>query len=152
MIISSDANGNTVRVKDVARVELGGLYYSVTSKVNGRPAVMMMVTQTAGSNATQIVSDIKDVIADQKTMLPPGVEIEYMQDVTEFLYASMDNLIHTLFEAFVLVFVVVYFFLQDFRSTLIPLIAVPVSLVGTFFFLYVFGFSLNLLSPPVSRR
>lgn len=146
MIISSDANGNTVRVKDVARVELGGLFYSVTSKVNGRPAVMMMVTQTAGSNATQIVSDIKDVIADQKTMLPPGVEIEYMQDVTEFLYASMDNLIHTLFEAFVLVFVVVYFFLQDFRSTLIPLIAVPVSLVGTFFFLYVFGFSLNLLT------
>lgn len=146
MIISSDANGNTVRVKDVARVELGGLFYSVTSKVNGRPAVMMMVTQTAGSNATQIVSDIKDVIADQRTMLPPGVEIEYMQDVTEFLYASMDNLIHTLFEAFVLVFVVVYFFLQDFRSTLIPLIAVPVSLVGTFFFLYVFGFSLNLLT------
>ena len=146
MVISSDANGNTIRVKDVARVELGGLYYSVTSKVNGQPAVMMMVTQTAGSNATQIVSDIKKVIEDQKTMLPPGVEIEYMQDVTEFLYASMNDLIHTLFEAFILVFIVVYIFLQDFRSTLIPLIAVPVSLVGTFFFLYVFGFSLNLLT------
>ena len=146
MVISSDANGNTIRVKDVARVELGGLYYSVTSKVNGQPAVMMMVTQTAGSNATQIVSDIKKVIEDQRTMLPPGVEIEYMQDVTEFLYASMNDLIHTLFEAFILVFIVVYIFLQDFRSTLIPLIAVPVSLVGTFFFLYVFGFSLNLLT------
>ena len=107
---------------------------------------MMMVTQTAGSNATQIVNDIKKVIEDQKTMLPPGVDIEYMQDVTEFLYASMSDLIHTLFEAFVLVFIVVYFFLQDFRSTLIPLIAVPVSLVGTFFFLNLFGFSLNLLT------
>ena len=146
MIISSDANGNTIRVKDVARVELGGLYYSVTSKVNGQPAVMMMVTQTAGSNATQIVSDIKKVIEDQRELLPPGVEIEYMQDVTEFLYASMGDLVHTLFEAFILVFIVVYIFLQDFRSTLIPLIAVPVSLVGTFFFLYVFGFSLNLLT------
>ena len=146
MIISSDDNGNTIRVKDVARVELGGLYYSVTSKVNGQPAVMMMVTQTAGSNATQIVSDIKKVIDDQRDLLPPGVEIQYMQDVTEFLYASMNDLIHTLFEAFVLVFIVVYIFLQDFRSTLIPLIAVPVSLVGTFFFLYVFGFSLNLLT------
>lgn len=146
MIISSDDNGNTIRVKDVARVELGGLYYSVTSKVNGQPAVMMMVTQTAGSNATQIVSDIKKVIDDQRELLPPGVEIQYMQDVTEFLYASMNDLIHTLFEAFILVFIVVYIFLQDFRSTLIPLIAVPVSLVGTFFFLYVFGFSLNLLT------
>lgn len=146
MIISSDDNGNTIRVKDVARVELGGLYYSVTSKVNGQPAVMMMVTQAAGSNATQIVSDIKKVIDDQRELLPPGVEIQYMQDVTEFLYASMNDLIHTLFEAFILVFIVVYIFLQDFRSTLIPLIAVPVSLVGTFFFLYVFGFSLNLLT------
>ena len=127
MVISSDANGNTIRVKDVARVELGGLYYSVTSKVDGKPAVMMMVTQTAGSNATQIVNDIKNVIDQQRELLPPGVEIKYMQDVTEFLYASIDNLVHTLFEAFVL-------------------IAVPVSLVGTFFFLYVFGFSLNLLT------
>ena len=75
MVISSDANGNTIRVKDVARVELGGLYYNVTSKVNGQPAVMMMVTQTAGSNATQIVNDIKKVIDEQRTMLPPGVEI-----------------------------------------------------------------------------
>ena len=108
MIISSDENGNTIRVKDVARVELGGLYYSVTSKVNGQPAVMMMVTQTAGSNATQIVKDIKKVIDEQRTLLPPGVEIDYMQDVTEFLYASMGDLVHTLFEAFVLVFIVVY--------------------------------------------
>ena len=146
MIISSDANGNTIRVKDVARVELGGLYYSVMTKVDGRPAIMLMVTQVAGSNATEIVNNIKQVMTEQTKMFPPGMELKYMQDVTEFINASMSNLIHTLFEAFVLVFIVVYFFLQDIRSTLIPLIAVPVSLVGTFFFLYLFGFSLNLLT------
>ncbi|MDO4159745.1 MAG: efflux RND transporter permease subunit [Prevotellaceae bacterium] len=146
MIITSDANGQTIRVKDVAKVEMGALYYSVSQKVDGKPAVMLMVTQTAGSNATQIASDIKEVIADQTKSFPPGVEVRYMQDVTEFLYASINELVKTLVEAFILVFIVVYIFLQDFRSTLIPLVAVPVSLVGTFFFLYVFGFSLNLLT------
>lgn len=146
MIITSDKNGQTIRVKDVARVELGGLYYSVISSVDGEPGVMLMVTQTAGSNATQIVKDVKKEIENQKKNFPPGLDVKYMQDVTEFLYASINDLLHTLFEAFVLVFLVVYIFLQDFRSTLIPLVAVPVSLIGTFFFLYVFGFSLNLLT------
>lgn len=146
MIITSDKNGQTIRVKDVARVELGGLYYSVISSVDGEPGVMLMVTQTAGSNATQIVKDVKKEIENQKKNFPPGLDVKYMQDVTEFLYASINDLLHTLFEAFVLVFLVVYIFLQDFRSTLIPLFAVPVSLIGTFFFLYVFGFSLNLLT------
>ena len=146
MIISSDGNGNTVRVKDVARVELGGLYYSVTTKVDNNPAIMLMVTQVAGSNATQIVEDIKATMDEQIKLFPPGVELKYLQDVTEFISASMEDLLKTLIEAFVLVFIVVYFFLQDIRSTLIPLIAVPVSLVGTFFFLYLFGFSLNLLT------
>lgn len=146
MIITSDENGQTIRVKDVARVELGGLYYSVISSVDGEPGVMLMVTQTAGSNATQIVKDVKKEIENQKKNFPPGLDVKYMQDVTEFLYASINDLLHTLFEAFVLVFIVVYIFLQDFRSTLIPLVAVPVSLIGTFFFLYVFGFSLNLLT------
>lgn len=146
MIISSDNNGQTIRVKDVAKVEMGGLYYSVTQNIDGKPAVMMMVTQTAGSNATKIAADIKKVMAEQVKSFPPGVELVYQQDVTEFLFASIDDLIKTLLEAFVLVFVVVYIFLQDMRSTLIPLVAVPVSLIGTFFFLYVFGFSLNLLT------
>lgn len=146
MIITSDVNGNTVRVKDVANVELGGLYYSFQQAVDGQPSIMMMVTQTAGSNATQIAKDIKAVLADASKSLPPGVEVKIMQDVTEFLDASIEELVKTLIEAFVLVFIVVYIFLQDFRSTLIPLIAVPVSLVGTFFFLYIFGFSLNLLT------
>jgi hydrophobic/amphiphilic exporter-1 (mainly G- bacteria), HAE1 family len=146
MIISSDATGQTLRVKDVARVEMGALSYSVIQTLDGHPTTMMMVTQTAGSNATQIAKDIKKVLDVQKAMLPPGLSIKYMQDVTEFIYASIGDLVKTLFEAFVLVFIVVYIFLQDFRSTLIPLVAVPVSLVGTFFFLYVFGFSLNLLT------
>lgn len=146
MIITSDTDGQTVRVKDVAKVELGGLYYSFKQAVDGKASIMMMVTQTAGSNATQIAKDIKAVLADASKTLPPGTELKMMQDVTEFLDASIHELIKTLFEAFVLVFFVVYIFLQDIRSTLIPLIAVPVSLIGTFFFLYVFGFSLNLLT------
>ena len=93
LIISSDENGNTIRVKDVARVELGGLYYSVTSKVNGQPAVMMMVTQTAGSNATQIVKDIKKVIDEQRTLLPPGVK----STICRTLQSSSTRLWATLF-------------------------------------------------------
>ena len=146
MIITRDTDGQTVRVKDVANVELGGLYYSFKQAVDGKPSIMMMVTQMAGSNATQIADDVKAVLAEAGKTLPPGVEVKIMQDVTEFLDASIHELIKTLVEAFILVFIVVYIFLQDFRSTLIPLIAVPVSLVGTFFFLYVFGFSLNLLT------
>src|SRR5574344_1883278 len=146
MIISSDQNGQTLRVKDVARVEMGALYYSVIQALNGHPSTMMMVTQTAGSNATQIANDVKKTLESQKELFPPGLEVKYMQDVTEFINASIADLVKTLFEAFVLVFIVVYIFLQDFRSTLIPLVAVPVSLIGTFFFLYVFGFSINLLT------
>ena len=146
MIISSTQGGQTIRVKDVARVELGAQSYSVSSGLNGMPSVTMMVTQTAGSNATEIATNIKKLLKEQEATLPPGLEFNVMQDVTEFLYASIEDLIKTLIEAFILVFIVVYIFLQDWRSTLIPLIAVPVSLIGTFFFLYVFGFSLNLLT------
>ncbi len=146
MIIKSDQSGQTIRVKDVARVEMGSLSYSVESKLNGKASVTMMVTQTAGSNATEIAGNIKKLLKEQETTLPPGIHFDVMQDVTEFLYASIEDLVKTLVEAFILVFIVVYIFLQDTRSTLIPLIAVPVSLIGTFFFLYVFGFSLNLLT------
>ena len=146
MIIKSTQDGQTIRVKDVARVEMGSLSYTVESKLNSKPSVTMMVTQTAGSNATEIAGNIKKLLKEQEASLPPGVHFDVMQDVTEFLYASIEDLVKTLVEAFILVFIVVYVFLQDTRSTLIPLIAVPVSLIGTFFFLYVFGFSLNLLT------
>ncbi len=146
MVISSDANGQTVRVRDVATVETGSQTYSIVSGVDGNPGVPIMITQVAGSNATEIVKGVKAVLAEQEKSYPPGMRMDIMQDVTEFLYASIEDLIKTLIEAFILVFIVVYIFLQDFRSTLIPLIAVPVSLVGTFFFLYLFGFTINLLT------
>lgn len=146
IIIKSDETGQTLKVKDVARVELGGLYYTVKSNVDGNSAVMMMVAQTAGSNATQIVKDVKALLDDLSESFPPGMKVQPMQDVTEFLFASIHEVVKTLFEALILVFLVVFIFLQDFRSTLIPMIAVPVSLVGTFFFLWVFGFSINLLT------
>ena len=146
MIIKSTQDGQTIRVKDVARVEMGALSYSVASELNGKSSVTMMVTQTAGSNATEIAKNVKTLLDEQAKTLPPGLHFDVMQDVTEFLFASIEDLVKTLLEAFVLVFIVVYVFLQDTRSTLIPLIAVPVSLIGTFFFLYVFGFSLNLLT------
>ena len=146
MIIKSTNDGQTLRVKDVARTEMGALYYVIKSNANGKPSVMLMISQTAGSNATEVINGVKKVMAEQEEMFPPGMKFEYMLDVSEFLFASIEEVIETLLEAFLLVFLVVYFFLQDFRSTLIPLIAVPVSLVGTFFFLYLFGFSLNLLT------
>lgn len=146
IIVRTDASGQTLRVKDVARVEMGALYYVVKSGVDGNPAVMMMVAQTSGSNATQIVSDVKQLIDELSASFPPGMKMQIMQDVTEFLFASIHEVVKTLVEALLLVFLVVYIFLQDGRSTLIPMIAVPVSLVGTFFFLWIFGFSINLLT------
>lgn len=146
IIISSDQNGNTIYLKDVAKVQLGALSYSVNNQLNGKPAVSGMISQIAGSNANDIVKNVKATLNEQAKSFPPGMKVEYTMDVTNFLYASIAEVIKTLFEAFLLVFIVVYIFLQDFRSTLIPAIAVPVSLIGTFFFLYLFGFSINLLT------
>ena len=146
IILKSDASGNIIRLKDVAKIELGSLSYSSNSLSNGIPAVTGMVSQIAGSNANDIVTAIKAEIKELEKDFPPGMEMTYVLDVTDFLYASIWHVVQTLLEAFLLVFIVVYIFLQDFRSTLIPAIAVPVSLVGTFFFLQIFGFSLNLLT------
>ncbi|SHK30899.1 efflux RND transporter permease subunit [Xylanibacter ruminicola] len=145
IIITTTNTGQTLKLKDVARVELGGLMYSVSMKDNNAPSVMGMVQQVAGSNATQIARDCKKVLDDQAKFFPPGVEYRINYDVTEFLFAAIEEVVFTLFLTLALVFLVVYIFLQDFRSTLIPLIAVPVSLVGTFFFLNVMGFTINLL-------
>ena len=146
IIISSNTNGQTVHLRDVAKVELGGLQYSVMMKNNSRPAVIGMVNQVAGSNATQIAADVKTALADAQKQMPPGMKVTIEQDVTEFLFASIEEVVFTLFITLLLVFFVVYIFLQDIRSTLIPMIAVPVALIGTFFFLWVFGFSINLLT------
>ena len=145
IIISSKADGSTLRLKDVARIELGGLQYSVSMKNNNIPSVMGMVQQIAGSNANQIAKDVKAELEEQAKLFPPGMSYKINYDVTEFLYASIEEVVFTLVFTLILVFIVIYIFLQDWRSTLIPLIAVPVSLVGTFFFLSIFGFSINLL-------
>lgn len=146
IILRSDADGRIIRLKDVAKIELGSLSYSSTSLLNGHPTVTGMVNQIAGSNANNIVRDIKAQLKELEKDFPPGMEVVYVVDVTDFLHASISHVLQTLLEAFLLVFIVVYLFLQDLRSTLIPAIAVPVSLVGTFFFLNIFGFSLNLLT------
>ena len=146
IIISSDAAGNTLKLKDVAKIELGGLQYSVSMKNNNIPSVMGMVQQIAGSNANEIAKNVKKELKEQEKLFPPGMTYKINYDVTEFLYASIEEVVFTLVMTLILVFLVVYIFLQDFRSTLIPMIAVPVSLIGTFFFLNVFGFSINLLT------
>ena len=145
IIIKSDANGQTLKLKDLAKIELGGEGYSVSMKNNGVPSVMTMIQQVAGSNANEIAKQVKAELESQKKLMPPGMEVKINYDVTEFLYASIEEVVFTLFMTLALVFLVVYIFLQDMRSTLIPLIAVPVSLIGTFFFLNVMGFSINLL-------
>jgi HAE1 family hydrophobic/amphiphilic exporter-1 len=146
IVISSDANGNTLKLKDVAKIELGGQQYSVSMKNNNIPSVMGMVQQIAGSNANEIAKQVKKELEEQQKLMPPGMYYKINYDVTEFLYASIEEVVFTLLMTLALVFLVVYIFLQDMRSTLIPLIAVPVSLIGTFFFLSVFGFSINLLT------
>ena len=146
IIISSDANGQTLKLKDVARIELGGQMYSVSMRNNNLPSVLGMVQQIAGSNANEIAKQVKAELEEQAKLFPPGMTYKINYDVTEFLYASIEEVIFTLFFTLILVFIVIYVFLQDWRSTLIPLIAVPVSLIGTFFFLNVMGFSINLLT------
>ncbi len=146
IILVSKTTGETLYLKDVAKMELGALQYNVTQKNNGKPSVMGMVMQTAGSNATQIATDAKAALAEAQKSMPPGMISTVELDVTEFLFASIEEVVTTLFITLALVFLVVYIFLQDFRSTLIPMIAVPVALIGTFLFLWVFGFSINLLT------
>ena len=145
IIIKSDSQGQTLKLKDIAKIELGGQGYSVSMKNNGISSVMTMVQQVAGSNANEIAKQVKAELEDQQKLMPPGMQVKINYDVTEFLYASIEEVVFTLFMTLALVFLVVYIFLQDMRSTLIPLIAVPVSLIGTFFFLNVMGFSINLL-------
>ena len=146
IIIANDANGQTLKLKDVAKIELGGQQYSVSMRNNNLPSVLGMVQQIAGSNANEIAKAVKAELEEQAKLFPPGMTYKINYDVTEFLYASIEEVVFTLVFTLILVFIVIYVFLQDWRSTLIPLIAVPVSLVGTFFFLSVFGFSINLLT------
>ncbi|WP_428328684.1 efflux RND transporter permease subunit [Mucilaginibacter sp.] len=146
IVIKSVGKGQLLRLKDVARVELGALDYSFHIRTNGLPAVGVAISQTSGSNARDVINETKKILDEASTSFPKGMKITYLVDANEYLDASIEKVIRTLIEAFILVFIVVYVFLQDFRSTLIPAIAVPVAIIGTFFFLNLFGFTINLLT------
>ncbi|MBX2985679.1 MAG: efflux RND transporter permease subunit [Bacteroidia bacterium] len=146
IVIKALGNGQFLKLEDVAKVELDAQGYNVVSTANGNPAVSMGIFQTPGSNAQEIIKNIHKSLKELKTSFPPGIDYLVNYDTNLFLEASIAKVIKTLIEAFVLVFIVVFIFLQDFRSTLIPAIAVPVSIIGTFFFISLFGFSINLLT------
>ena len=146
IVIKAMENGEVLRLKDIADIELGRLTYSFNNTVNGHKAVSCIVFQMAGSNATQTISDLETLLNDYSDKLPAGLHINIAQSANDFLFASIHEVIKTLIEAFILVFIVVYVFLQDFRSTLIPAIAIPVALIATFFVLKLIGFSINLLT------
>ena len=146
IVLKALGNGQYLRLKDVAKVKLDALSYSGIGKSGGYPSISMGIFQTPGSNAQEIIDNIKLYLNDAKKTFPKGIDYVVNFDTNEFLNASIEKVLTTLFEAFVLVFIVVFIFLQDLRSTLIPAISVPVSIVGTFFFLNLFGYSLNLLT------
>ena len=146
IIIRASSDGEVLRLKDVADVELGRLSYGFHSTTNGHIGCSAIVFQSAGSNATKVVEDIQKELDKFQKEAPEGVKIITTMSVNDFLFASIHEVVKTLIEAFVLVFLVVFIFLQDFRSTLIPIIAIPVALIGTFFLMYIFGFSINLLT------
>lgn len=146
IVVSASSTGEILRLKDVADVELGKVQYGFGNSLNGNPSTMAIVFQTAGSNATQIIEDCLGVVEQIKSELPEGLKVAVPMNNNDFLYASINEVIKTLIEAFILVFFVVYVFLQDFRSTIIPAIAIPVALIGTFFLMNAIGFSVNLIT------
>ena len=146
MVVKALPDGEVLRMKDIADIELGRLTYNFVNKVNGHSAVTCIVYQMAGTNATETINNIQNLLEETEKILPPGLKIDVGMNANDFLYASIHEVLKTLIEAFILVFIVVYIFLQDLRSTLIPAIAIPVALIGTFFMLSLIGFSLNLLT------
>ena len=147
IIIKSNPDGAILRLKDVAKIEFGSSMYDIYSNLNGRPSSAITIKQSYGSNASQVIKDVKAKLEEiKKTSFPKGVDYEISYDASKFLDASIEKVIHTLLEAFILVGLVVFLFLGDWRSTLIPAIAVPVSLIGTFVFMQFFGISINLVT------
>src|SRR5690606_25138158 len=146
VVIKTNKDGSVLYLKDVARVEFGATNLNSDNKVDGHPGLTLNLTQTSGSNAHDIDVEVRKVLEEQAKTFPKGINYEITYSVRDQIDESISQVKHTLFEAFILVFIIVFIFLQDFRSTLIPAIAIPVSLVGTFFFLGLFGFSLNVLT------
>jgi len=147
IILRANPNGEILRLKDVATVALGSSFYDLYSDIDGLPSASIVLKQTPGSNAADVIAQVKEKLREFKAeSFPPGMDYAISYDVSSFLDASIEKVLHTLFEAFILVSLVVFLFLGDFRSTLIPTLAVPVSLIGTFFFMSVFGMSINLIT------
>ncbi|MGL6038814.1 MAG: efflux RND transporter permease subunit, partial [Soonwooa sp.] len=147
IILKSSSDGEFVRLKDIADIEFGSSMYDIYSTLNGKPSAAITVKQSYGSNASEVIKNVKTLMEDlQKHNFPKGMHYELSYDVSRFLDASIEKVVHTLFEAFILVAIVVFLFLGDWRSTLIPTIAVPVSLVGTFAVMSAFGITLNMIS------
>ncbi|MBS1773633.1 MAG: efflux RND transporter permease subunit [Bacteroidetes bacterium] len=147
VIVKSNPNGELLRLKDIADVEFGSTMYDIYSSLNGRPSAAIVLKQSYGSNASQVIKDVKAKLEEiKKSTFPKGMDYEISYDVSSFLDASIEKVIHTLIEAFILVGLVVFLFLGDWRSTLIPTLAVPVSLIGTFMFMQFFGITLNLIT------
>lgn len=146
IVVRSSADGELLRLKDVADIEFGSSMYDLYSYLNGKPSAAIVLKQSYGSNASQVISDVKTKMKELKESFPKGMDYEISYDVSKFLDASIEKVIHTLVEAFILVGIVVFIFLGDWRSTIIPIIAVPVSLIGTFVFMQFFGITLNLIT------
>ena len=147
IILKANPNGEILRLNQVATVELGPQFFDIYSDINGFPAASIVLKQAPGSNAAEVIDSIKEELKQiKKESFPPGMDYEFAYDVSKFLEASIEKVLHTLLEAFILVSLVVYMFLGDLRSTLIPTLAVPVSLVGTFFVLRLMGLSINLIT------
>ncbi len=146
IIVKTGEGGRLTRVKDIARVELGGKSYDTFSIFNAKPAATMIIYQSPGSNAMQVADDVNRVMDRLKSEFPPGLEFKAIYEISRFISSSIHEVIKTLFEAFILVFIVVFIFLQDWRATLIPAITIPVSLVGTFAVMAMLGFSINMVT------
>lgn len=146
IIIRANSEGEIIRLKDIATIELGSEFFDIYSNLDGHPSAAIVLKQNYGSNASVVIRDVKKLLEEMKATFPPGVDYRISYDVSQFLDASIEKVLHTLAEAFVLVAIVVFVFLGDWRSTLIPTLAVPVSLVGAFFFMQFFGLSINLIT------
>jgi HAE1 family hydrophobic/amphiphilic exporter-1 len=146
VIIRANAKGELLRLKDVATVTLGSEYYDIYSNLNGNPSAAIVLKQTYGSNASTVIENVKAKLEELKKSFPPGMDYEISYDVSNFLDASTENVVHTLRDAFILVALVVFIFLGDWRSTLIPTLAVPISLIGAFIWMQIFGLTINMIT------
>tara|TARA_R110000796_G_scaffold71409_3_gene162044 strand:- start:32249 stop:35410 length:3162 start_codon:yes stop_codon:yes gene_type:complete len=146
IIIRANSEGESIHLKDIAKSELGSEFFDIYSNLDGHPSAAIVLKQNYGSNASDVIAEVKSKLEEMKANFPPGMDYKISYDVSQFLDASIDKVLHTLGEAFILVAVVVFLFLGDWRSTLIPTLAVPVSLIGAFFVMQFFGLSINLIT------